>query len=290
MIPAALLTLLAADPAAWIPRAGGTMAQDAQGRVTSVDLRSGWVTDADLPELAKLPALSRLDLSMTRISDQGLQRLTPLKSVAELNLYYAEFITDEGMSAVKAWKNLRRVNLRGTKITDTTLAYLGALPAVESVDAGFAQITDNGIELLSTLPKLRELTIGGNKLTDVGLQAVRLMPGLVYLDLSGSQRTDSGLWQVSVTDLGLSAIASVKNLRELRMGGTSVTARGVETLRASLALEQLSLERAKRITDEVVPILIGWKSLKRVDLHGTGVTAKAVAELRQARPDCEVLF
>jgi hypothetical protein len=63
------------------------------------------------------------------------------------------------MSAVKGWKKLQRVNLRGTKVTDTTLAYLGGLTELEFVDVGFSQITDNGIELLSALPKLKSLPL-----------------------------------------------------------------------------------------------------------------------------------
>ena len=81
----------------------------------TVDLRSCWVTDADLPALAKRPGLKRLDLSMTRITDQGLLQLKSMTGLEELNLRYAELITDEGMSAVKGWKQLRRIDVRGTK-------------------------------------------------------------------------------------------------------------------------------------------------------------------------------
>src|SRR5262245_9031567 len=105
-----LFALLAADPSAC-----GRWAQEA------VDLRSCWVTDADLPALVHQPGLRRLDLSMTRITDQGLLQLKPLAGLEELNLRYAELITDEGVSAIKGWKQLRSIDLRGTKVTDTTM-------------------------------------------------------------------------------------------------------------------------------------------------------------------------
>jgi len=38
-----------------------------------------------------------------------------------------------------------------------------------------------------------------------------------YLDVGGAQRTDSGLWSLSLTDAGMQAIASVTELRELRL-------------------------------------------------------------------------
>ncbi|MBY0372590.1 MAG: hypothetical protein K2Q23_01270 [Bryobacteraceae bacterium] len=257
----------------------------------SVDLRARWITDADLPALARQPGLKRLDLSMTRITDQGLLQLKPLTGLEDLNLRYAELITDEGMSAVKGWKALRQIDLRATKVTDTTMGYLGALPTLESVDVGFAQISDNGIELLTTLPRLKRLTLGGNKLTDTGLQALRLMPTLEYLDLSGPQRTDSGLWSVSLTASGVAAVATLGNLLELRIGGTNVTALSLDQLRRGLPkLERLSLHRSKRINDEAVAVLREWKSLREVDLKDTAITQKGVQDLRAALPNCVVRY
>src|SRR5262245_47960752 len=132
---------LAAD-SDWITNAGGLVTRDRAGRITGVDLRSSWVTDSDLPQLAAMPHLTYLDLSLTRITDHGLQQLKYAPGIVELNLYYAEQITDEGMATVKNWKKLKRLNLRGTKITDTTLEHLANLTTLESLDAGFEQITD----------------------------------------------------------------------------------------------------------------------------------------------------
>ena len=95
---------------------------------------------------------------------------THVLAIADLNLYFAEQITDDGLSAVKGWKHLKRLNVRGTKVTDKTLEMLATVPTLESLDIGFAEITDVGLDHLSVLPNLRELTIGGNKLTDDGLQ------------------------------------------------------------------------------------------------------------------------
>lgn len=242
-----------------------------------------------MTNLAAQPGLKKLDLSMTRVTDQGLLLLKPLAGLEELNLRYAELITDEGMSAVKGWKHLRRIDVRGTKVTDTTVGYLGALTTLEAIDLGFAQISDNGIEFLTNLPRLKQLTLGGNKLTDTGMQALRLMPTLDYLDLSGPQRTDSGLWSVSLTESGVAAVATLKELRELRIGGSNVTALSLEALRKGLPkLERISLQRSKRITDEALNVLLEWRSLKEIDLKDTKVTEAALRQLRAARPDCLV--
>jgi hypothetical protein len=268
---------------------GGVVTRDSAGRITGIDLRSSWVTDSDLAHLAQLPHLAKLDLSLTRITDRGMQQLKPAPSIVELNLYYAEQITDEGMAAVKNWKHLKRVNLRGAKITDTTLEHLSGIETLEAIDAGFAQVTDVGLDNLISLPNLKELTIGGNKLTDMGLESLRQMPGLTYLDLSGMQRTDSGLWSVSLTEFGVEVIAGLRELRELRLGGMAVSARSFEKLKTLTKLERLRLQSCRRVGDDAMAVLATYPALKALDVKGTAVTEKGLTLLRQAKPGLTLL-
>jgi Leucine-rich repeat (LRR) protein len=274
----------------WIEEAGGVVTRDRAGRITGVDLRASWVTDSDLPQLVALRSLTHLDLSLTRITDHGLQQLKNAPGIVELNLYYAEQITDEGMAAVKGWKKLRRLNLRGTKVTDTTLEHLSNVTTLESLDVGFAQITDVGLDRLASLPNLKELVISGNKLTDTGLQALRQLPGLTSLSLGGSQRTDSGLWTISLTEFGLDTIITLKELRELRLEGMPVTARWLEKLKALNKLERLSLQGCKRVGDDGVALLASWPALRALNLKGTTVTEKGLTNLRQSKPAVQILY
>lgn len=272
----------------WITEAGGTITRDRAGRITGVDLRASWVTDSDLSQLAAMPYLTNLDLSQTRITDLGLQQLKAAPGIIELNLYYAEQITDEGMAAVKGWKKLKRINLRGTKVTDTTLEHLANVTTLESIDVGFAQITDVGLDRLTPLVNLKELVVGGNKLTDMGLQALRQLPSLTHLSLGGSQRTDSGLWTISLTEQGLDSIITLKNLRELRLDGMPVTVRWLEKLKVLTKLERLSLQGCKRVGDDAAPLLSVWPTLRILDLKGTAVTEKGLAELHRAKPAAQI--
>lgn len=306
-----LLCLFAVSlPAAdtdWIEAAGGAVTRDAAGRITGVDLRASWITDTDLRALAKLPHLTHLDLSLTRITDQGMQELKNAPNIVELDLRFAEYVTDEGLAAIKGWKKLKRLNVHGTKITDTTLEHISGITTLESVNAGSAMITDVGLERLSTLPNLRELTIGGNELGDAGLQALRQLPGLTYLDLNGRQGTDSNVWTISMSDKGLDALLTLKELRELRFGCTSlgvgvegtrfatvsamsVTARWLEKMKALAKLEKLKLQGCDRVDDEAVKLLASFPSLSEVDLKGSAVTEKGVAILRAAKPKARVYY
>src|ERR1700692_3885659 len=114
------MQLLAVDTD-WIARLGGKIERDPVGRIVAVNLRGSWINDADTIELARLPDLERLDLSHTRISDEGMLNLKPAPKITDLKLFYSEWITDLGLSAIKDWKHLGRLDVRGTRISAGTL-------------------------------------------------------------------------------------------------------------------------------------------------------------------------
>lgn len=292
--------------AKWVEEAGGAVARDAAGRITGVDLRSTWVTDADLRKLSQLPHLTHLDLSLTHITDQGMQELKNLPGIVDLNLRFAEYVTDEGLAAIKNWKKLKRLNVHGTKITDTTLEHIAGITTLESLDIGSAMVTDVGLDRLIPLTNLKELTMGGNELGDAGLQSLRQMTGLTKLDLSGRQGTDSNVWAISMSEKGLEAVLTLKELRDLRFGCTSIgigiegarfatvsmmsiTSRWLEQIKSLSKLEKLTLQGCDRVDDEAVPVLAAYPMLREVDLKGTAVTAKGLATLRAAKPKLRVM-
>ena len=252
-------------------------------------MHASWATDSDMPALARLPGLKKLDLSTTRISDRGLRELRPAPGIADLNLCFAEQIGDEGASAMRNWKHLTRLNLRGTKITDATLEMLGDLTTLEDLDIGFAQLTDVGLDHLTPLAHLRKLAMGGNKLTSSGLQFLRQLPQIEYLDLAGAQRTDSGLWSITLSDTGVDAVTAVTGLRELHIGSASLASAELKKLATLPRLERLSLQGAKRVGHESVPVLAGMSKLRWLDVHDTGIPEADVAELRKSLPNCEIL-
>ena len=284
------LSASTAGSLAWITEAGGIVTRDTRGRVIAVDLRASWAGDSDLASLAQASTLRKLDLSETRISDHGLRQLKNATGITDLNLRYAELITDEGISALKNWNHLTRLNLEGTKITDSALQHLSTLTSLEALNIGKIQVTDAGLQAITSLTNLKELTLGGDKLTDAGLQSLRELPGLTLLDLGGTQRQDSGIWSVSFTQPGLESIAGLKYLRCLRLDGTLLSARGLETIKGLSALELLDLHGCVHIGDDAVPILAAMRSMRFLDLTGTHVSASAIEELRRKRPDCRIYF
>lgn len=287
LLPIALLAAASVN-LNWVADLGGRVTKNPKGDITGVHLRGSFISDADLDALAAIPTLETIDLAETRVTDLGLLRLKGLKNVRELNLLYAELITDEGLAVMRTWTKVERLNLRGTKVTDNTLALLAGKDSIRTLDIGYAEVTDSGLQYLPKLKGLKELAFGGNKLTEVGLEVLRGLPNLTHLDIAGKQRTDSGLWFVAVTDIGLDPIASLTELRTLDISGSPVSTKGIQRLAGLKKLERLNLYQDKRITDDAGAVLAGMSSLKWVDLKESGMTAKGFAALKKARPDLAV--
>lgn len=298
----------------WAASKGGVLIRDKAGKIVEADLRLSWITDSDLQVLGAIPTLTRIDLSQTRVSDLGFGALKPLRNVTELNLFYAELTGDGALAAIKEWPHLRKLNLRGTKVTDAGLVHLANMPSLEDLDIGYALITDGAFDRLSALTGLKSLSVGGNKITDAGLSGLRLLPQLTKLDVSGAQRTDSGMWAASVTDQGLDTMAALtrleslnlqgtkisdagfpklvplKNLKELSIGKTQLSARSLAALKQLPRIERLSLYGDVKIDDQAIAILADLPALSWVDLQGTKVTKAGAAKLKAARPKCDVLY
>jgi Leucine-rich repeat (LRR) protein len=277
---------LAAATLPWIESQNGAVEHDKTGQISSVTLRASWITDGDLLDLARLPNLERLDLSRTRITDQGLSYLKSAIKLREVDLSYAEKIGDPAHAVIKHWKNLRRLNLRGTVVADETAAAAAALPELEVLDIADTIVGDNGMEALGRAQKLKELSIGNIRMSEAGFQSLRQFTTLVSLDISGKRHGGRS----NVTDRAIEAIGSLRGLRALKLGHLTFTDKSFAAIAALPALERLGLEFCPGLEDAALKQLAAAKSLRWVDLHGTKVTAAGVAALRQERPDMQVLW
>src|SRR5262245_41787444 len=179
--------LVAASSPDWIDRLGGKVEHNAKGGIVAVNLRGSWINDAEMLQLAELPELEKLDLSHTRISDEGMLHLKAAPKIRDLSLFYSEWITDQGMTAIAGWKHLKRLNVRGTRISDVTLQLVSRITGLDALDIAQTAVTDNGLDYLITLVNLKELSMGGGRRSNGGLSVLKMLPTLTYLDLSGAR-------------------------------------------------------------------------------------------------------
>jgi len=289
--------LFAGESADWVLSLGGKIGHDSSGNVVAVKLRGSWVNDVELIRLARLPDVKELDLSHTRITDEGMLLLKPAPQISDLNLYYAELITDQGMTAIKDWKHLKRLNVRGTRISDGTLEIVSHLTELEALDIANTPTTDNGLDNLITLTRLKELSLGRRRLSDSVLELLRLLPTLTYLDLSGPRSADrpdlvfgtrSGE-PGAMDDNTARAISELKELQVLKLGYSNISADGLRILSSLTQIEKLGLEFCTLVDDAAVVELANWKGLKYADLQETKVTEKGLETLRTLKPGLKIL-
>ena len=288
------------DPSERISSLGGKVERNAKGDIVAVNLRGSWVSDVELIDIARLPKLERLDLSHTRITDEGMLNLKPATGIRELNLFYAELITDQGMSAIRNWTMLRRLNVRGTRIANGTLEIVSHLPHLEALDIANTQLTDNGLEVLTALTALKELAIGRTRSGgEMDLSFLRMMSSLTALDLSGARPVPPDMGGAGrrrppvtppVPPKTVEALAELKNLRTLKLGFSGISAADLKTLTVLTNIEKLGLEECPRVDDAAVAELAHWKSLKYLDLQATHATPAAVDTLRKSKPGIVILF
>ena len=321
MLPHLILCMAAlANPAEWIVAEGGSLTRDPAGEIISVDLTGSWITDADLRRLESLPHLRKLNLTRTKITDVGMEHLAKLTGVTDLDLRYAEYITEDGIAHLKGWTALERLNLRGTKVTSKVFPTLGRLTSLKSLDLADTQIDDEGFEELAALPKLEELAIGGNRLTGSCLPLLKPIASLRRLDVGGMQRVDSGLWGLALTDYNLKRLAALTQLESLTVSGANLSDRGTdrpgqaEAIRTELPdlgplaklvnlrmldlsdtpvsgvalaavgslprLRELRLGLDRKIDDSAVEKLLALKQVRSLYVAGSGITADGLARLK----------
>jgi Leucine-rich repeat (LRR) protein len=278
-----------AEEGAWLTRLGGHVETGLSGRITSVNLRGSWINDVEMLEIARLQGLRQLDLSHTRITDEGLLYIKNLQTVEDLNLEYAELITDGGMMCVRGWPNLTRLNLRGTRVGDGTMETVGGLVQLKALDVGDTDVTDTGFDYLITLTSLEDLGLPGGRVAAIGISALRLLTTLKRLDLSGGRTSRRGSQVRPLDDELVEVVAGLTSLETLELGRLGVTAESLRTLGQLDSVEKLGLAGCELVDDAAIPILTGWQSLKRLDLQDTSVTAAGVAKLRDGRPDLRIL-
>lgn len=106
-----------------------------------------------------------VNLGQTNTRDEHLRRLTSLKYLKELYLYYT-FITDDGLVHLREIPSLELINLGSTNITDEGLIHLVENKKLSSLSLYDTSVTGAGFIALSQLPRLSTLELSYTEITD----------------------------------------------------------------------------------------------------------------------------
>lgn len=296
--------------------------------VTELTLRRNTYLGAETLEyVSKMPNLRNLVLLYGNFDNEGVQKLTAVKTLRLLDLRGCAAITDEGLACVKELPNLIVLklrcpavtnagieNVRGKKLKtfgiedsqtfdDTAIAWLGEMTdsMQEITIMRCIAISDDGVNQLAGLKNMRKLNLRGNYLGSDALKACVNMPELTQLIVSENVIDDEGakylegltklehldLWANNLSDAGLDSIVKITSLKRLSMVANQISDEGVAKLTALTNLEDLDLAETM-ITDACIESLKKMTSLKKVSFRATGISDAALAELSAALPNCQV--
>ena len=261
---------------------------------------------SDLTPLTELKELAVLDIAETKVADLG-----PLSGLSRLALLYLE---DTAVSDLRPLANLTRLrclNVRGTRILD--LGPLAAATGLTDLDCSGTDVTDLGP--LGSLRTLEHLVLWGTRVSDIGVIAG--LVGLKSLDLWGTRVVDFGplerltalttldCGQTEIADLSVlgsqtalvslvlrntavtdfTTVAKLRSLRRLDLSGTGIE--DVAPVACVTTLESLNLSGTE-VSD--VGSLGGLGGLRSLFLLRTNVSQAMVTKLREALPDCKIVY
>lgn len=223
----------------------------------------GHVKGTGLGELARLPYLESLTLSMFDLDDDSLQVLPRLQSLRELDLMANQGYGERGLATIGACKGLRRLSLSGSApLRDEWFQSLASLTSLQSLDLFGTGLTRRllfargfpeprsprfgerslGVAALQRWPALRTLSLA-NALhlePSVGAALVRLCPGLqsVVLDVC-----------LEIDDTTVADLLALRFLRSLSLRDCKkVTATSVPLLAAAHQLREVHFGKAPWLT------------------------------------------
>jgi hypothetical protein len=147
------------------------LGEEAFGQPIGVQIQSTPATDDDARLLADLPTVTDVWLSRTKVTDQGLARLS-------------------------ACRNLKFLMLDETAITDAGAAHLGELTKLESLSLSGTKVTDAGLPHLARLKNLKELWLRQTPITDAGyVQLQAALPNCyIQADVPAAQQRHQHLF------------------------------------------------------------------------------------------------
>jgi Leucine-rich repeat (LRR) protein len=236
----------------------GTATSTALGRLgknlylTDLSFYGEWPQDETFAGVAQLKRLKSLGMARTpNVTSACFDHLRGLSALEELVLIETAGIDDSGTDALAELKNLRKLWLFRTAISDATLTHLSELSQLRELHLHGTKVTDAGLKSLTELKELRRLWLDE---TSVGNGGVRDLPKL--------------------------------SLRTLSLGGTNITNECLADIAHMTQLETLELF-PNELTDEGLLQLRKLKNLKRLSV-GPHITKDAADQLRAALPNCRI--
>lgn len=155
---------------------------------------------------------------------------------------------DDDLECIVNMPNIRELYLADSLVTDKSLALIGQLEHLESLDLTLTNISDDGVSNLVHCRHLKILQLGGTKIKDPSMIYICKLRHINELDISGTLITNEGfknigalgrldrlsMYGTKITCDGLKYCKDLQNLRELWIGGTEITENDASRVQSSM--------------------------------------------------------
>jgi hypothetical protein len=152
-----------------------------EGRGESASIKTetvgpGWlrslVGEDRMKKFRVFERVSTVELIGEDITDAEVDHLTGLRNIRKLWLYKTA-VTDAGLARLRAFGKLEYLSLRGTKVTDAALADLSVLPSLRKLHLAETAVTDASLPHLSSMRNLEYLGLDHTAITDKGIEELK---------------------------------------------------------------------------------------------------------------------
>lgn len=261
------------------------------------------VTDDWLKRLSNISTLRKLDLANCAIQGDGLQHISTLKGLRELNLTLTP-VNDDALKHLAGLTELRNLGLASTQCTGTGFTHLKSLTKLENVNFHFTPLNDAGLQAISQLPLSGRLWFAHTKFTDQGATHLKNLTQLKRCGIGSADKASSGEAVAALSNLQLEDLTLLDN--QANALGIAHATKIATLIRFDVShaptvkddslllvaqmpkLEEFKLGSAQ-VTDAGLQALAASKSLKKISLSGCkSITPAGVEQLRKARPKLEV--
>ncbi|MBX9953054.1 MAG: protein kinase [Candidatus Obscuribacterales bacterium] len=154
--------------------------------------------------------------------------------------------------------------LRDGDVMDTHLSVLKNNQRLKTLDFQGNMLDGTGLVVAKTIPFLTKLNVSANPLTDRGILVISQLKQLRNLEIKG----------VELSDLALLHLGEMKGLLKLEMDACTYNVKHLGSLSNMPALEELSLNDQKKLSDRAISLLRQLPNLRMVDVSASKVTGK----------------
>ena len=259
------------------------------------------VNDDWLARVAGLTTLTNLDVANCDVRGPGMKHVATLKNLERLNVTLTP-LTDAFLKPLGVLTKLRVVSFASAKCTGEGFAHLGAWQAVENLNFHYTPVNDAGLKEIARLKNLERLEIVHTHFTDAGAPHLSKLTSLRRLQIGSQKATGAtvaslvplkNLRELDLSDQqaspeGAKWAGLIPSLRVLRISGGAIKDEGAAHLAGLPNLEVLLLQGAQ-LTDAGLEPLAKLKTLRQLDLRGNKLSDDAVAKLQAALPAATIL-